>query len=1374
MESTPTRGGLNRVHLQCRNLQEFLGGLSPGVLDRLYGHPATCLAVFRELPSLAKNWVMRMLFLEQPLPQAAVALWVKKEFSKAQEESTGLLSGLRIWHTQLLPGGLQGLILNPIFRQNLRIALLGGGKAWSDDTSQLGPDKHARDVPSLDKYAEERWEVVLHFMVGSPSAAVSQDLAQLLSQAGLMRSTEPGEPPCITSAGFQFLLLDTSAQLWYFMLQYLQTAQSRGMDLVEILSFLFQLSFSTLGKDYSVEGMSDSLLNFLQHLREFGLVFQRKRKSRRYYPTRLAINLSSGVSGAGGTVHQPGFIVVETNYRLYAYTESELQIALIALFSEMLYRFPNMVVAQVTRESVQQAIASGITAQQIIHFLRTRAHPVMLKQTPVLPPTITDQIRLWELERDRLRFTEGERSWACSWAGHSGPDEPAGRPVQPVPVASGLRAAAGARAGAGRAGVRELGQAAHGGDTSGAQRCQALLEAAEAQFLIQWDRPDRTKRAGPGGAASWPRAWPHNSGVFYLYGKNFCLIKLSKQVARPRRRSPVFHAAAAAGWRQRRYRACARRPRPRADAGRLPGCSARRAPRSLTEARKAWSPKEVVLYEIPTEPGEKKDVSGPLPPAYSPRYVEAAWYQWWVREGFFKPEYQAQLPQATSETFSMCIPPPNVTGSLHLGHALTVAIQDALVRWHRMRGDRVLWVPGSDHAGIATQAVVEKQLWRERGVRRHELSREEFLRAVWQWKEAKGGEICEQLRALGSSLDWDRECFTMDAGSSEAVTEAFVRLYNLGLLYRSRQLVNWSCALRSAISDVEVESRALSGRTELQLPGCSSPVPFGLLFSVAFPVDGEPDEEVVVGTTRPETLPGDVAVAVHPADSRYAHLHGRQLCHPLTGQLLPLITDAAVQPHVGTGAVKVTPAHSPADAEMGVRHGLPPISVIAEDGTMASPCGAWLQGVQRFEAREKIVLALRDRGLFRGLREHPMVLPICSRSGDVVEHLLKSQWFVRCREMGERAAQAVASGALELHPSFHQKSWQHWFAHIGDWCVSRQLWWGHQIPAYLVIGEHSKGSGEDCWVVGRSEAEAREAAAALTGRPGAELSLERDPDVLDTWFSSALFPFSALGWPRETADLARFYPLSLLETGSDLLLFWVGRMVMLGNQLTGQLPFSKVLLHSMVRDGQGRKMSKSLGNVLDPRDITHGVELQELQAKLRAGNLDPTELAIATAAQKKDFPHGIPECGTDALRFTLCSHGVQGGDLHLSIPEVLSCRRFCNKIWNALRFILNALGENFVPQPPEELCPSSPMDAWILSCLARATGECERGFLTRELTLVTHTLHHFWLHNLCDVYLSTDSAPSRASSSFSPPPRLPAPRSPFLILWDPCLGRQVA
>ncbi|XP_061912742.1 general transcription factor IIH subunit 4 [Entelurus aequoreus] len=406
-----------RVQLQCKNLHEYLRELSPEILDRLYNHPATCLAVYRELPSLAKNYVMRMLFLEQPLPQAAVALWVKKESQKDHDECVSVLAGLRLWHSQQLQGGLQGYILNRVFKDNLRIALLGGGRAWADEGTCLGPDRHARDIESLDRYAMERWEVILQFMVGSTTAAVSQDLAQLLTQAGLMKS-EAGESPYITSAGFQFLLLDTTSQLWYFTLQYLKTAQFRKMDLVEILSFLFQLSFSTLGRDYSVEGMSESLLTFLQHLREFGLVFQRKRKSRRYYPTRLAISLAAGVTSSSSSLSSncgsipgtgdTGFIVVETNYRIYAYTSSELQIALVALFSEMLYRLPNVVVAHVTRESVQQAIANGITAHQIIHFLRTRAHPVMLKQTPVLPPSITDQIRLWELERDRLQFTEGD------------------------------------------------------------------------------------------------------------------------------------------------------------------------------------------------------------------------------------------------------------------------------------------------------------------------------------------------------------------------------------------------------------------------------------------------------------------------------------------------------------------------------------------------------------------------------------------------------------------------------------------------------------------------------------------------------------------------------------------------------------------------------------------------------------------------------------------------------------------------------------------------------------------------------------------------------------------------------------------------------
>ncbi|XP_042202535.1 general transcription factor IIH subunit 4 [Callorhinchus milii] len=397
---------MQKVKLKCKNLHEFMRDLRPGVLDKLYNHPATCLAVFRELPVLARNYVLRLLFVEQPIPEAAVSFWVKKENHSELTHCVNTLTSLRLWLPQQLPGGLQGLLLNPIFRHNLRIALLGGGKVWADDTSQLGPDKHARDIVSLDKYSLERWEVILHFMVGSANAAVSQDLSQLLIQAGLMKS-EPGDSPCITSAGFQFLLLDTSSQLWYFMLQYLQTAEARGMDLVEILSFVFQLSFSTLGKDYTVEGMNDSLLTFLQHLREFGLVFQRKRKSRRFYPTRLAINLASGVSASARDVHQTGYIIVETNYRIYAYTDSELQIALVALFADMLYRFPNVIVAQLTREGVQQAIANGITADQIIHFLRTRAHAVMLKQTPILPTTITDQIKLWELERDRLRFSEG-------------------------------------------------------------------------------------------------------------------------------------------------------------------------------------------------------------------------------------------------------------------------------------------------------------------------------------------------------------------------------------------------------------------------------------------------------------------------------------------------------------------------------------------------------------------------------------------------------------------------------------------------------------------------------------------------------------------------------------------------------------------------------------------------------------------------------------------------------------------------------------------------------------------------------------------------------------------------------------------------------
>ncbi|XP_054834511.1 valine--tRNA ligase, mitochondrial isoform X2 [Eublepharis macularius] len=755
---------------------------------------------------------------------------------------------------------------------------------------------------------------------------------------------------------------------------------------------------------------------------------------------------------------------------------------------------------------------------------------------------------------------------------------------------------------------------------------------------------------------------------------------------------------------------------------------------------RAWALKNTVLYDIPTVAGEKKDTSGPLPTSYSPRYIEAAWYAWWVKEGFFKPEYQHRLLHQKPETFCLSIPPPNVTGSLHLGHALTIAIEDALVRWKRMEGCKVLWVPGSDHAGIATQAVVEKKIWKERRALRQDLTREEFLQEVWNWKEAKGNEIFQQMKAMGASLDWDRACFTMDSDFSQAVTEAFVRLHEDGLIYRNRQLVNWSCALRSAISDIEVENRQLEGRTELSVPGVQGKVPFGVLVTFAYKVEGEEGEELPVATTRPETMLGDVAVAVHPDDQRYTHLHGKRLCHPFTGHLLPVITDPSVEQDMGTGAVKITPAHSHVDYELGRRRGLPFVSVIAEDGTMTAECGEWLQGQNRFLAREKVLAALKERGLFRGVKEHPLVLPLCSRSGDVIENLLKSQWFVRCEAMARRALEAVESGGLKLIPEFYEKNWRNWLLKTNDWCISRQLWWGHQIPAYrvTVLGSPDLRDEESdgLWVVGRTEAEARKKAAGMLGKSEEDLKLVRDVDVLDTWFSSALFPFAALGWPRQTEDLQQFYPNSLLETGSDLLFFWVARMVMLGEQLTEKLPFSQVFLHSMVRDAHGRKMSKSLGNVIDPLDVIHGASLQALQKKIQNSNLDPKEVAIALEGQK-GFPQGIPECGTDALRFALCSYSTQGDGINLDVAAVENASRFCNKVWNALKFTLAALGEGFTPLAPEEFFPSSPMDRWILSRLYHTVQDCTQWFEEYELHLITTSVHLFWLHDFCSVYMES-------------------------------------
>uniref|UniRef100_A0AAR2KAG6 Valine--tRNA ligase, mitochondrial n=1 Tax=Pygocentrus nattereri TaxID=42514 RepID=A0AAR2KAG6_PYGNA len=661
--------------------------------------------------------------------------------------------------------------------------------------------------------------------------------------------------------------------------------------------------------------------------------------------------------------------------------------------------------------------------------------------------------------------------------------------------------------------------------------------------------------------------------------------------------------------------------------------------------------------------------------SYSPEYVESCWYPWWEKQGFFRPEKHNELPQAVDRIFSLCIPPPNVTGTLHLGHALTVAIEDALARWRRMQGYKVLWVPGCDHAGIATQSVVERRLLREQDKRRQDYSREEFLQEVWRWKQEKGDEIYHQLKKLGASLDWSRACFTMDP---------------------------------RGVSNME----------------------FGTMITFAYPIEGH-EGEVAVSTTRPETMLGDVAIAVHPDDTRYQALHGKQCRHPFTNRLLPIITDPVVDMGLGTGAVKLTPAHDHTDFLLSQRHSLPRLTVIGGDGTMTSHCGHWLQGVKRFQARERVISALMEMKLFRGKEDHPMSLPICSRSGDVIEPLLKKQWFVRCEKMAQKAIQAVDEGELEIIPHFYTKTWKNWLSNISDWCISRQLWWGHQIPAYRVTLPESGNTQE----VGLAE---------IREIIGSFVQLEhsyqlkgpclrkRNPDVLDTWFSSGLFPFAMLGWPEQTEDLKQFYPNTMLETGNDLIFFWVARMVMLGTELTGQLPFKQVLFHSLVRDKHGRKMSKSLGNVIDPLDVISGVSLERLQEKVMEGNLDPREKAVAMEAQRKDFPNGIPECGTDALRFALCSYKAQGEDISLSVSQVLSCRHFCNKMWQTVRFTLGALLDVGSPVTP---LPEVEIDKWICSCLYSTVEQCERGFESYELHTVTSALHSFWLHSLCDVYL---------------------------------------
>ncbi|CAI5534142.1 unnamed protein product [Closterium sp. Naga37s-1] len=794
-----------------------------------------------------------------------------------------------------------------------------------------------------------------------------------------------------------------------------------------------------------------------------------------------------------------------------------------------------------------------------------------------------------------------------------------------------------------------------------------------------------------------------------------------------------------------------------------------KAKKAAAVAAGAGAGEEADAVNPPTEPGQKKNLAKEMAKAYNPKAVEASWYEWWEQAGFFKGDNQSTKPP-----FVIVVPPPNVTGALHIGHGLTAAVEDTIVRWKRMSGYNVCWVPGTDHAGIATQVVVEKKLMREKGLSRHDVGREDFVKEVWKWKEDYGGRIGNQQRKMGASLDWSRECFTMDDKLSRAVTEAFVRLHDQGLIYRDNRLVNWDCVLRTAISDIEVEYHELKGRTLLPVPGYDKPVEFGAITSFAYPLEADSAQaegegaltEIVVATTRPETMLGDTAVAVHPDDPRYKALHGKFAVHPFSGRRIPIVCDAElVDMAFGTGAVKITPAHDPNDFATGKRHSLEFINIFTDDGLINANGGKEFEGMKRFDARTAVLEKLQEKGLYRGVADNPMRLGFCSRSKDIIEPMLKPQWYVSCADVAADACQAVRDGQLEFIPKAHEETWFRWLENIRDWCISRQLWWGHRIPAWYVTFDQSDeaaardfpvrdfGAYNTNWVVARTDEDARRAAEKKF--PGRKFELGRDPDVLDTWFSSGLFPFSVFGWPEESADLKAFYPTALLETGHDILFFWVARMVFMGLRLTGQLPFKQVYLHAMVRDAHGRKMSKSLGNVIDPLEVINGISLQQLQANLEKGNLDPREVKKAQAGQAADFPNGIAECGCDALRFALVNYTTQWMNINLDIQRVHGYRLWCNKLWNAIRFAMLNLGDSFtppsvLPQPSSSDSTSPPLTPtlnfafsaplplscrWILSVLNAAVTRAVTALEGYDLAEATNAAYAWWQYQLCDVFI---------------------------------------
>ncbi|KAM3545240.1 hypothetical protein ARSEF1564_001874 [Beauveria bassiana] len=750
---------------------------------------------------------------------------------------------------------------------------------------------------------------------------------------------------------------------------------------------------------------------------------------------------------------------------------------------------------------------------------------------------------------------------------------------------------------------------------------------------------------------------------------------------------------------------------------------------------------EVPPYVEDTPPGEKKRIRSFEDPnfkAYDPIAVESAWYTWWEKEGFFKPEFKPDGDVKDEGSFVIVHPPPNVTGALHMGHALTDSLQDMMIRWSRMHGKTTLWLPGTDHAGISTQSVVENMLWRRKQQTRHDLGREKFIETVWEWKEDYHQRINKALTRLGGSFDWSREAFTMDESRYAAVVENFVRLHEEGIIYRANRLVNWCTRLNTALSNLEVDNKELTGRTLLEVPGYDKKVEFGVIVHFKYPIEGS-DETVEVATTRIETMLGDTGIAVHPKDTRYTHLIGKSAVHPfIPNRKLPIVADEYVEMDFGTGAVKLTPAHDANDFALGQRHKLEFINILNDDGLMNENAGPF-KGQKRFDVRYSIQDALKEKGLYVDKKDNAMKVPMCSKSKDVIEPLMKPQWWVKMKDMASEAAKVVKNGKIKIRPESAEKAYYRWMEDIQDWCISRQLWWGHRCPVYFAKVEGGSDlSEEELWFSGRTKQEAEAKASAKL--PGKKFTLEQDEDVLDTWFSSGLWPFSTLGWPKKTHDLEKLFPTTILETGWDILFFWIARMIMLSLKLTGKIPFEEVFCHSLVRDSEGRKMSKSLGNVIDPLDVISGIPLQTLHDKLALGNLHPTEVERATKYQKTSFPDGIPQCGADALRFTMINATTGGSDINLEIRSIYGYRKFCNKIFQATKYVLGSLPADFVPSKHGAVSGKTLAERWILHKMNQAAKEVNVAIAEREFSKSTAIVYKYWYSELCDVYIENSKS----------------------------------